>query len=107
MSRAKQKIHHKISVPAFKALIKNFEEVRYVIDIDGKLHAACADYAIHCDILDMNESDICGYANYKNGEFTHRPWYSDQGSKRLTHPLFTKFTEKGIKRVRKNYSFIW
>ena len=106
MSRAKKKIHHNVSVPTFKALLKNFEEIRYVIDIDDKLHVAAASEYIHDDILDLDKSNICGYAQYKDGEFTHRPWYSDQ-KRRLTHPLFDKFTEKGIKRVRNSYKFIW
>lgn len=111
MSRAKEIIHHDISIPRFKSIIKNFKEVRYIIDKNDKLYAACADEYIHEDIVTFEESKICGYAAFRDDKITHKPWYAvksdNDTSYRCSHPMFAKFTEKGISRTRKVYDFIW
>ncbi len=113
MSRAEERIHHDISVPAFKAILANFKEVRYVIDHDGKLHAGAAKHYIHSDIWDDNTGPniICGYVRCEDGKYTHHPFYGQKADGRdrirFVHPLFKKFEEKKITRTKERYNFIF
>ena len=116
-SRAAEMVHHNISVPHLKALVKNFGHVRYVIDNKGKLHAGHADNFIHREI-DKNDSgkgSIDGYIEYKNGIYNHRtkprrsssdvydPYRSDKRTHK--HPLIDKMEKSGIVKSKKSLSF--
>lgn len=119
---AEYRVHHNVSVAHLKAFTKNVGEVRYVIDKHHKLHMGAAHSFIHRDIdpnsvNDTNEGregSINGFAEHKDGKFTHHPEYkkTNQHSdgnvfKNIRHPIISKMHKAGFKRTKEPPEFAW